>query len=174
MKKKFKRKVIVNPRLQLGWALFVAALQVPGILITGFIMSWFYLIYMDNNLAVSYNTSSLVVLTVSGLLLIAGVTVFIARRTTAIAGPIKKLRILMAEMAQGHPPENPIIFRKGDWFSELENDLNAMSRTLSQSNETRSHTRQTLEQLRADLKNNQEIKRDKYLETIDRLMAELS
>ncbi len=173
MKNKFKRKVIVNPKLQLGWAFFVAVLQIPGILLTGFAMSWFYLIYLDSNLTVSCNTSSLVILAILCLLFIAGVLFFIARRTTTIAGPIKKLRIIMSEMAQGHPPEQHISFRKGDWFSELENDLNTMSRTLNQTNKVRTHTRQALERFKADLENGHEIKREEYLQTINRLITEL-
>ena len=173
MEKKIKRKIIVNPKLQLGWAFFVAMLQLPGIVITGFAMSWFYLIYLDNNLIVSCNTRALVVLTVLCLFLIIGVIVFIARRTTSIAGPVKKLRILMSEMAQGRVPENPITFRKGDWFSELEKDLNALAQSMNQGNQVRIRTRQALEQFKEDLENGKEIQGKEYLQTIDRLIKAL-
>ncbi|NDY73619.1 hypothetical protein DO021_17890 [Desulfobacter hydrogenophilus] len=173
MKKKIKRKIIVNPKLQLGWAFFVAMLQLPGIVITGFAMSWFYLIYLDNNLIVSCNTRVLVVLTVLCLFLITGVIVFIARRTTTIAGPLKKLQTLMSEMARGRVPEKPITFRKGDWFSELEKDLNAISQSMNQANQVRTHTRQTLERFKEDMETGQEIQGEAYIQTIDNLIKEL-
>jgi hypothetical protein len=173
MKKKFKRKIIVNPKLQLGWAFFVAILQLPGIVITGFVMSWFYLIYLDNNMNASCNTQALVVMAVLCLFLISAAIVFVVRRTTTVAGPVKKLQILMSEMAQGRAPENRITFRKGDWFSELENDLNAVSQSVNRGNHVRTHTRQALERFKADLENGKEIQRDAYLQTLDQLIKGL-
>ncbi|MCG8552940.1 MAG: hypothetical protein MI799_21240 [Desulfobacterales bacterium] len=173
MKKKYKRKIIVNPRLQLGWAFFVAMLQLPGIVITGFIMSWFYLIYLDENLNASCNTSALVVLAVACLMLILGAVVFIVRRTTSVAGPLKKLQILISEMARGRAPENRIAFRKGDWFSELENDLNAISQSMNRDHRVRIHTRQALERFKADLENGKDIQGEAYLQTLDQLIKGL-
>ncbi|NDY73618.1 hypothetical protein G3N28_16505 [Desulfobacter hydrogenophilus] len=87
--------------------------------------------------------------------------------------PAKGGHLHHSEMARGRVPEKPITFRKGDWFSELEKDLNAISQSMNQANQVRTHTRQTLERFKEDMETGQEIQGEAYIQTIDNLIKEL-
>ncbi|MBU1195040.1 MAG: hypothetical protein KKE62_04250 [Proteobacteria bacterium] len=129
-RKKIKRNYLIQKKFQLGHALIIAALQIPCILLTGMILSWFYLIYLDSRLTTACNPGIFWVMAVICLALSFAVIYFSIRLTHAVAGPVQKTGAVLRQMAEGHLPEEKIEFRKKDAFKFLADDLNLLADVL--------------------------------------------
>lgn len=151
MKKKHKRKYLINKKLQLGTALLVLAIQIPCILATGLGMSWFYLIYLDDRTTSSLYRGVAAEMGVTGLSLALGVLFVSIYLTRSVAGPIIKTGMVLRELAQDRLPEKKITFRKNDWFKELAMDLNVLADRMAKTRRARSRATSCLEELKDSL-----------------------
>ncbi|MCK5098788.1 MAG: hypothetical protein KAR45_11835, partial [Desulfobacteraceae bacterium] len=86
-KNKIKRKYMINKKFQIGNALKITAIQLPCIVSTMFLTSWFCLVLMDNRLYISSNPAIFLHMFLLCVLISCGVLFFSIRYTHSIAGP---------------------------------------------------------------------------------------
>jgi methyl-accepting chemotaxis protein len=153
-KNKKKRKYLINKKFQLGYALKITAIQIPCILATGISLSWFYLIFMDNQMHASCNLQIFIQMFLLLLIFSCVVVFFSIRLTHSIAGPVQKTSAVLRQIAKGNLPEKKIVFRKKDLFKELSHDLNHMIDAMREDRLYYENAREKLESVRDDIVNN--------------------
>ncbi len=147
-KKMAKRRYLINKKFQLGNALLIAGLQIPCVLLTGLVISSFFLFILDSRMVASFNTGLLSNMIFSLLVVSAGVAWFSIRFTHKIVGPIEKTGALLRDIARGRLPENRISFRKNDRFRELSKDLNEIVAVIKKEKKTLGDIRHELAALK--------------------------
>ena len=135
-KKMTKRRYLINKKFQLGNALLIIGLQIPCTLLTGLVLSGFFLFIVDSRMVSSFNTGLLSNMIFSLLVVSAGVAWLSIRFTHKIVGPIEKTSALLRDIARGKLPENRISFRKNDRFRELSKDLNGIVTVMKKQKKT--------------------------------------
>jgi nitrogen fixation/metabolism regulation signal transduction histidine kinase len=111
VKRALNRKLVVNPRLQIG----IMAYTIAFITLVDSINLYCQTFLINNEVS-----SGMRVLMTSGVIFVTFVSaiVFGMILTNRIAGPIYRLRRHMSEVADGQHTL-PINFRKNDYFSEI-------------------------------------------------------
>lgn len=124
MKKRFSRKLLVDPHYQF---LQVAAIVVGNLLVALLIaglLSWFYLLVWDGAVVVNHNQTIPVYVAIAALAVTMVTVYFSLRRSRVIAGMMKKIHRVLDEAAQGQLPDGCLTFRKGDSFQQVAEPLN--------------------------------------------------
>ena len=125
MRKAYKRRnYLINKRFQLAHTGGLIVIQTIAVLVTGLVMSWFYLFLIDPHLVCDHNTGLFRQLAVLLLLLNIGLVVWSIKYTHSIAGPIYKIHNILRNAANGSFPEEPVRLRKGDRFKQLADSVN--------------------------------------------------
>ena len=153
-KNRIKRKYMINKKFQIGNALKITAIQIPCILASIFLTSWFCLIFMDNRLYTSSNPEIFMHMFFLCILISCGVLFFSIRYTHKIAGPVHKTGLILRQIAEGNLPEKEIVFRKKDSFKDLSDDLNYMIDALKEDHLSKKESAEKLESLKNDIINN--------------------
>lgn len=124
MKKNHRRRYLVDGKYQWGQALAVILGHTGAVLITGSLLSWFYLI-MKSGVAVNHNR--LFPFYLGGCLVaVLLLTVFFSfRRSRSMAGMIHKIHNILNDADNGVYPEEGIDFRRSDYFGSISGPLNA-------------------------------------------------
>lgn len=125
VKKKYRRKYLVNGRYQLAQALVAVLANAFAVLLTGALLAWFYLVVWDGSLAVNHNRLIPLYLAGSLTVVVFSSSYFSLRSSRSVAGMMKKLQMVLEDAGRGVLPERQVRFRKSDYFQELEAPLNA-------------------------------------------------
>lgn len=124
MRRKYKRKLLVNNGYQFRQMGIVIVSNILVLLFISALLSWFYLLVMDGSVAYNHNRK-IPLYILSGL----GIVIFLSaycsiRRSRTIAGMMKKLQAVLEDAGRGILPERKLVFRKEDYFDELARPLN--------------------------------------------------
>jgi len=124
MKKRYARKLLVNPRYQMVQiGVVVLANSLVTLLVAG-LLSWFYLLYWDGSIVVQHN-ARIPYYVLAAVLLVTSLTVlFSLQRSRMVAGMMKKIQMVLENAEAGRFPEQPLAFRKSDSFPQLAAPLN--------------------------------------------------
>ena len=168
-KNRIKRKYIVNKKFQVGNALKIIAIQIPCILTSIFLTSWFCLIFMDNRLYTSSNPGIFIHMFFLCILISCGVLFFSIRYTHSIAGPVHKTGLVLRQIAEGNLPKKKIVFRKKDSFADLSDDLNYMIDALKKEHSANKESTEKLDSLKDNIIN-KNIDQKQYLARIEDIL----
>jgi methyl-accepting chemotaxis protein len=170
MKKKntIKRNYLINKKFQLGNALKITAIQIPCILASIFLTSWFNLVFMDGRLYTDSNPEIFWHIFFLILLLSCGVVFFAVRFTHSIAGPVHKTGSVLRQIATGSLPEKKIVFRKNDAFKNLSDDLNDLIDSIRKDRLVYKNAAEKMELLKNDMINNTD--QNQYLAKIEDIL----
>lgn len=120
-----RRNYFINKSFQLAFAGNMVLITFIACAITALSVSWIFIYFFDEHLCVTLMDGPYL-LKIGFILagLIIGVALWTILRTHAIAGPIYKTRKILHEAAKGRFPDRPVVFRRGDAFKGLADDLN--------------------------------------------------
>lgn len=121
---RYQRQYLVNKKYQLTQAGVAIAANLLVILLMAALMSWFYLLYLNQGVAANHNRLFPVYIAVAALLVVFFSTFWSLSRSRMVAGMMRKLDIVLQDAASGKLPDRPLIFRKGDYFQWLAAPLN--------------------------------------------------
>jgi hypothetical protein len=169
---KTKRSYLVDKKFQLGSALIIAAVQIPCILVTGIILSWFYLIYMDRQMSAPGSTAIFWVMVLLCALLTLLTAVITVRRTHSVAGPAKKISTLLRQITRGPLPEEQILFRKHDSFLFLADDLNRLILRVKKDRQALAAARECLDYLKRETRGLDSHELNRHLENLEQALSE--
>ncbi|MDY0359947.1 MAG: hypothetical protein RBR08_00685 [Desulforegulaceae bacterium] len=124
-KQGLKRKFFVNSKIQFSRLFNLILFQIisfASILVTG---SWILFFKIDQR--VTMLKEPLIVKTMIIFLIVLNLGVFIwsVLFLRSVAGPVKKIQIILKNIADGNVLEEEVKFRKNDFFTEILPDLNA-------------------------------------------------
>lgn len=124
-KQGLKRKFFVNSKIQFSHLFNLILFQIisfASILVTG---SWILFFKIDQR--VTMLKEPLIVKTMIIVLIVLNLGVFIwsVLFLRSVAGPVKKIQIILENIADGNVLEEEVKFRKNDFFTEILPDLNA-------------------------------------------------
>ncbi len=120
-----RRKFFVHFRYQLSQLAVTLTANTLVMLLIGVLISWFYLLFFKGNLTCNHNRIFPLYLVISVLAMILFSALWSLKRSRAVAGMMCKLEYVLCDAAQDLFPEQPLVFRKGDYFTTLAGPLNA-------------------------------------------------
>lgn len=133
MKKGYRRRYVVDGWYQFSQAAAAVVANILVLLLMAALLSWFYLLVWDGSIAINHN-NRIPVYIVCCLAIVTLFSIFFSfRRSRIIAGMMEKLYSILDDASRGVLPERDVVFRKNDYFSELETPLNACLQTFRNS-----------------------------------------
>lgn len=123
-KKKYKRKYLVNGRYQFSQAAVTIIANLSVALLITALLSWFYLLAWNGIVIYNHNKMIPVYLICIVVLVISFSLLWSLYRSRAIAGMIKKIDSTLTDASNGVFADEPLKFRKGDYFASLSVSLN--------------------------------------------------
>lgn len=131
-KKFIRRQYLVDRSFQLAFVGNILLIVMVTIMVTTLVVSWIFVFVLNENLLSGVaDTGYLMKIGIIVLCIALAVLVWTIRRTHDIVGPIRKTRRILQELAQGKFPDHPVIFRHGDAFHYLADDLNLCLKTIA-------------------------------------------
>lgn len=125
MKKLYKRrKIIVNEQFQWKYTATVLFTVLFAVGVTALSISWFHLFLTDERIVCDANGKVMIIL----MSLTVGLIFFVIARTLhfthTIAGPVHKVGLVLNRAARFQFDSEPLQFRKGDSFVQLQQSVN--------------------------------------------------
>ncbi|WP_319406538.1 hypothetical protein [uncultured Desulfosarcina sp.] len=132
MKKRFRfRSQLVDKNFQLSFTANILLIAGFSMLATTVVVSWTFVYILNDHLATSvWNQSYVVKFCVIMGCIAVGIFFWTVWRSRSIAGPVIKIRKVLRVAAEGCFPEQPVVFRRGDAFPGLAEDLNRCLETM--------------------------------------------
>lgn len=146
-----QRRYLINTRYQVTQAGVAIAANLLVILLMAALMSWFYLLYLNQGVSANHNRLFPMYIAAAALMVIVISTFWSLRRSRRVAGMMRKLDIVLMDAANGKFPESPLIFRKGDYFRWLASPLNSCFLRMQQQQRLLESTTFALETLKGKI-----------------------
>ena len=124
-KKVEKRKLFVNSKIQFTHIFNILLFQIisfASILVTG---SWLLFFKIDHNVTTAKDPEIVKAMIIVLVILNLGAFIWSVLFLRSVAGPVKKIQIVLRQIAAGDIPAKEIKFRKNDFFKEILPDLNS-------------------------------------------------
>jgi hypothetical protein len=169
---RYQRQYLVNKQYQLTQVGVAIAANLLVILLMAALMSWFYLLYLNQGVAANHNRLFPVYIAVAALLVVFFSTIWSLSRSRMVAGMMRKLNIVLRDAASGKLPDRPLIFRKGDSFKWLAVPLNNCFLRLQQQQSLLNSTVNALEALK-DKINTRQISGEELAAGVDAILTGL-
>lgn len=123
MKKKYKRKYLIDRKYQFSEAILVVIANILSVLLASTLIMWLYLIVWDGSIAVNHNQKITQYITASLLVVVILSVYFSVLRSRSVAGMMKKLRRILTDAGHGIFPAKTTVFRKSDYFKDIATPL---------------------------------------------------
>ena len=109
-----RRNYLIDKKFQLAFAGNMVILLLIGVLVTGFFVSWFCLVAVDERILCSSQSLLMYQIAIILLFMAVGVGIWAILHTHSVAGPAYKASRILRDAARGKLPEGPVTFRKND------------------------------------------------------------
>ena len=145
---KKRRALVVHARFQLSQAGVALLANLLVVLLVAALVSWFYLMVLDNCLVASHNQTFPLLLALLALVVVLFTTWWSLRTSRRIAGQFRKLADTLEGAARGEVPDSAVAFRKDDHFPQLAGPLDDCLRRMRQERAELNTARQVISEAR--------------------------
>ncbi len=125
MNKIKRRKIIINQDFQWKYTATVLFTVLISVVVTALSVSWFHLFLTEDRIVCDANGRLMTIL----IALVVSIVLFVIVRTLffthTIAGPVHKVALILNRASRYQFDSEPLRFRKGDSFEDLEVAVNA-------------------------------------------------
>lgn len=120
-----KRKLFINKKIQLSYLFNILLFQIISCFSILFIGSWLLFFKIDNCVKVYQEPAIMKIMLIILVIVNVGAFFWSVFFLRSIAGPVKKIQLVLRDISEGKLPEKHVAFRTNDFFQELLPDLNA-------------------------------------------------
>lgn len=124
MKKKYRRRYIVDGHYQMGQLIAILASNIMTGFLIGAFMSWFYFVTM-NGFSTENHQQRFPVYLVLCIGFVGILSIYFSfRRSRSVAGMMEKIHQVLEDASKGEFPDQKVSFRRSDYFRRIETPLN--------------------------------------------------
>ncbi|WP_448871229.1 hypothetical protein [Desulfobulbus propionicus] len=165
---KQRRRLLINSRYQLRNLAVILTANLVLMLLIAVLISMFYLLFFRGNLACDHNRLFPLYLGGLALAVMLLLTLWSLYRSRSVAGMMRKIELVLAGTAQGHLPEEPLAFRKDDYFATMAVPINGCIARMRRQDQQRLAAVQALRRLQGNLADRPEERGavQRHIETI--------
>jgi len=131
--------------------LVVLTINLVLILLSATVVSWFYLFFYKGNMVCDLNRMFPWYMGGVALAVLLLLSLWCLNRSRSVAGMMRKVETVLVKAAHGHLPQEPLVFRKQDYFCALAAPINGCLARIRLQDQQRHATVLALEELQQEI-----------------------